>query len=208
MNGKFITLEGGDGTGKTTQAELLVSYLNDIGIKAIAVREPGGTELGEKIRQLLRSMTLSISDPLVEVMLFFAARRQLLKHTIWPALEDGAWVVCDRFYDSSLVYQGVMKGCSIEHIMGIKHIVMESFEPDLTMILDLPLKDVLYRIGQRQGDKDPWDNMPPEYHEKVRNSFRKLAGTFSFRCVAVKASGSAEAVQKRLQEVLHKHLIK
>ena len=89
MSGKFITLEGGDGTGKRTQAKLLVSYLNDIGIKAIAVREPGGTELGEKIRQLLRSMTLAISDTLVEVMLFFAARRQLLKHTIWPALEDG-----------------------------------------------------------------------------------------------------------------------
>ncbi|MDR1474973.1 MAG: dTMP kinase [Holosporales bacterium] len=205
--GKFITLEGGDGTGKTTQIRLLVEYLNSVGIKTIATREPGGTELGEKVRQLLRSTADPVSDPLVEVLLFFAARRQLVKQIIFPALQSGIWVVSDRFYDSSLIYQGVMKSCSIEHIMNIKHIVMENFEPDLTIVLDLSVKDMLYRINQRQGGRDLWDNMPPDYHKKVRDGFKKLAKTFSFRTTIVKASGPVDLVQKRLRDMVREKLI-
>ncbi len=208
--GKFITLEGGDGTGKTTQAKLLAESLKRVGIKAIATREPGGSELGEKLRNLLREHTSPITDPLVEAMLFFSARRQLLNQLIFPNLHSGVWVVCDRFYDSSLVYQGIMKDYSIENLMKIKELVMGNFEPDLTIILDIKTKDALFRINARKQDnskKDPWDSMPEQYHQKVRESFLKLGEVFSFRSETVNASGTISAVEERIREVVFKKFL-
>lgn len=199
MRGTFITFEGDDGVGKSTQVKLLAQQLSLFG-NVFVTREPGGTELGEKIRSLLKE-PYDI-DPLCDLLLIFAARRDHFVKQILPHLERGDFVISDRFYDSSLIYQGVLKGVPIEEIMQLKRMVMADFEPDITIILDMDVEKSKTRLNLRSLVHDEYDSMDIEKHNLVRNGFRKIAEIFSFRAVLVNASGSEQNVASRVFKIL------
>jgi dTMP kinase len=194
--GKFITFEGGEGVGKSTQALLLAKKLNEIGVKVRATREPGGDEIGEKIRKILKDS--GGMDPVCEVLLLFAARRDHFIKLILPLIERGYFVVCDRFYDSSLVYQGILKNVSIEHIMRLKQIAVGDFEPDLTILLDLDADVAMQRVRARNPSGDEYDRMDRREYGRIREGYGKTADIFSFRTVSVNAEGSEEKVFSRV----------
>lgn len=200
--GKFITLEGVDGSGKTIQAKKICEYLSSIGIPHTLLREPGGTEFGESIRNLVLSNT-SIS-PITEVLLFFAARSELVRQLVLPNLERGVWVICDRFYDSTLVYQGVLGQADIEKIMQIKDITIGELEPDLTLVFDLPSQKAIKRVMDRNADINKYDLMTIEKYKKIIDGYRKIAELFSFRCVKIKAADKETVVFKQVMDALQK----
>jgi dTMP kinase len=202
MNGKFITFEGGDGVGKSTQLSLLGQKLLEYGVCVYTTREPGGSIVGEKIRDILKS-TKDI-DPIADVLLLFAARREHFVKSISPLLDRGYFVLCDRFYDSSLVYQGVLKNISFEDIMELKRIVLGDFEPNLTIILDMDVEISCQRLRERRLIPDEYDIMNMEQHERIRQGFRKIAEIFSFRSVLINAVGSEEKVASRIFDIVKK----
>ncbi|MDR1375682.1 MAG: dTMP kinase [Holosporaceae bacterium] len=202
MRGKFITLEGGDGVGKSTQASLLEQRLRDLGEKIYLTREPGGNELCEQIRDLLKIFRKM--DRICSLLLLFAARREHFIQTISPLLERGYFVICDRFYDSSLVYQGVLEGIPIESILKLKRLTLEDFEPDLTLVLDVKAESSAYRLKSRHLIQDEYDAMDIEKHDRIREGFRKIAETFSFRATLIDAEGTQEAVHSRILAVVEK----
>lgn len=203
MKGTFITFEGNDGVGKSTQVKLLAEKLSQFG-DVFVTREPGGTELAEEIRKLLKE-PYDI-DPLSDLLLIFAARRDHLVKQIMPHLEQGDFVISDRFYDSSLIYQGVLKGVPIENIMMLKQMVMGNFEPDITIILDMDVEKSKTRLANRSLIVDEYDSMDIEKHNLVRNGFKKIAEIFSFRAVLVNASGSEKNVSSRVFKVIKERL--
>lgn len=200
--GKFITLEGVDGSGKTIQAKKICEYLSSIGIPHTLLREPGGTEFGESIRNLVLS-NASIS-PITEVLLFFAARSELVRQLVLPNLERGVWVICDRFYDSTLVYQGVLGQADIEKIMQIKDITIGELEPDLTLVFDLPSQKAIKRVMDRNADINKYDLMTIEKYKKIIDGYRKIAELFSSRCVKIKAADKETVVFKQVMDALQK----
>jgi dTMP kinase len=203
MKGKFITFEGGEGVGKSTQIRLVADHLLKIGIKTRITREPGGDEVGEKIRGILKGSKKSI-DPLCETLLLFAARRDHYVKVISPLLQEGYVVLCDRFYDSSLVYQGILKNVSIEDIMFLKRMVIGDLEPDLTIILDVDSENSMYRLSARNLIHDEYDAMEKDSHDVIRNGFQKIADAFSFRAVLVNASGTEKKVFSRIMTHVEK----
>jgi dTMP kinase len=205
MKGKFITLEGGDGVGKSTQAALLAQKLSKFEVKVKITREPGGTELGEKIRNILRSFHKI--DAVCETLLLFAARRAHFVHLISPLLDEGYFVICDRFYDSSLVYQGILKNVSFEDIIELKEIVLGNFEPDLTIVLDMEAKISQQRLKVRNLIPDEYDVMDMEKHEQVRRGFQKIVEIFSFRSVLVNAGGTEEKVAARIFKIINERFV-
>jgi dTMP kinase len=202
--GKFITLEGGEGVGKSTQALLLAEKLRKFGLKVRVTREPGGGEVGEKIRKILKGS--EGMDPICEVLLLFAARRNHFAELIFPLIEDGYFVICDRFYDSSLIYQGKLKNVSVEHIMKLKQIAVGDFEPDLTVILDLNPDIALQRVRDRNPISDEYDRMGRSEYNLIRESYKKLADIFSFRTAFVNAEGSEEKVFLKIWKVVRNRL--
>jgi len=150
--GRFITLEGGEGGGKSTQCKLLLPWLRERGIDALATREPGGSPGAEKVRELLVTGTADRWTPLTEVLLHYAARQDHIQRVIEPALAAGRWVICDRFFDSTLAYQGYGHGVPLDFIERLRQqIVGETYRPDLTAILDLPAADGLLRSHARHN---------------------------------------------------------
>jgi dTMP kinase len=200
-NGRFITFEGGEGVGKTTQAALLADKLIELGLPVKVTREPGGDIVGENIRGLLKSFS-SKMDPLSEALLVFAARRDHFVKLIKPMLEKGTFVICDRFYDSSLVYQGVLKNVPLEDIMSLKRMVLGGFEPDLTLILDMDVEASVGRLSTRNLSLDAYDRMQKEEHEIIRDGFRKIAEIFSFRSVLIDGSGSEAKIASRVMKAV------
>ena len=199
MRGKFLTFEGADGVGKSTQIQMLADYLKSLNIKTKITREPGGDIVGEKIRALLKSC--ASLDGMCELLLLFAARRSHYVDLIEPLLREGYWVISDRFYDSSLVYQGLLKNVSIETIMQLKQITIGDFEPDLTFVLDLDISSSTQRIANRslQFDAyDEYDRMDAEEQRVIREGFRRLVDIFSWRMVLINAAGSREKVLSRI----------
>lgn len=199
MRGKFLTFEGADGVGKSTQIQMLADYLKSLNIKTKITREPGGDIVGEKIRALLKSC--ASLDGICELLLLFAARRSHYVDLIEPLLREGYWVISDRFYDSSLVYQGLLKNVSIETIMQLKQITIGDFEPDLTFVLDLDISSSTQRIANRslQFDAyDEYDRMDAEEQRVIREGFRRLVDIFSWRMVLINAAGSREKVLSRI----------
>ena len=165
--GLFISFEGADGTGKTTQIKLLSKRLSDGGHKVHVTREPGGSELAENIRQTLKANPQL--DSITELLLIFAARRSHFVETITPLLNEGYIIISDRFYDSSLIYQGILKNLPIEQIMSLKQMVMNDFEPDMTFILDMSAEAAIARVQSRKlASGDAYDEMSGESYEKVR----------------------------------------
>lgn len=202
--GLFISFEGGEGTGKSTQVRLLADKLAERGNLVHITREPGGTELSEEIRRLLKAT--SDIDPITEMLLMFAARREHFVKAICPMLEQGYTVICDRFYDSSLIYQGVLKNIPVEQIMQLKIMTLGDFEPDFTIILDIPPNIAKDRIQHRQLYLDNYDMMSEDEYDIIRNGFKKIAETCPFRCKLINASGDEKRVFSRVQKAVEKFM--
>ena len=193
--GRFITFEGGEGSGKSTHARLLVEALIGIGLEVLATREPGGTQGAEAIRDLLVRGETGRWDGVTEALLHYAARREHLTKIVWPALDSGTWVVSDRFADSTTAYQGYGFGLGQAVIDGLHGIAVGAFWPDLTLILDLPADWGLARAARRGSDEDRYERMSSEVHERIREGFREIAAAHPERCVMIDAAGEIEATQ-------------
>jgi dTMP kinase len=195
---RFITLEGGEGAGKSTQARLLSSALNARGLANIVTREPGGSPGAEDIRKLLVEGEPGRWSALTETLLLFAARTDHIERTIKPALDGGRWVICDRFTDSTYAYQGVARGLARETVRRIEAVSIGDFKPDLTLILDLPVEEGLKRAGARGAHEDRFEKFDYRFHDALRQAFLDLARRSPERCVVIDASGSVDEVAARL----------
>lgn len=196
--GKFITVEGGEGAGKSSQIAGLVAWLNTRGIATIATREPGGSAGAELVRRLLVEGPADRWDAATEALLHFAARRDHLVKTIWPALDAGQWVVSDRFADSTMAYQGYGHGLDLELIRQLYRLAVGAFQPDLTVILDLPIEIGLTRAAARGGKEQRYESMKRDFHERLRHGFLTIAAAEPQRCQVIDATGDLAAVQARL----------
>jgi dTMP kinase len=191
MRGRFITLEGGEGAGKTTQSGLLVEALAARGVSVVRTREPGGSPGAELLRGILLGGSVDWS-PAAETLLHFAARAEHVAKTIRPALDAGAWVVCDRFFDSTLAYQGYGQGADLGFIS--EQIRLLGIAPDLTLVLDVPEAVAGERMRLRGGDADRYERLDVAFHGRVREGFRAIAAAEPGRCVVVDAAGDVQAV--------------
>ena len=191
--GKFITFEGGEGAGKSTQCTMLAAWLETDGAEVVVTREPGGTETAEAIRALLVDGAVERWDAVSEAMLHSAARRAHLVDLVWPALRRGAWVICDRFADSTMAYQGYAMGLGRAAVETLNQIVLDKFAPDLTFVLDLPIDQGLARAAQRGGD-DRYERMGDAFHQTLRDAFLDIAKREPKRCVVLDGTRSAETV--------------
>ena len=189
--GRFITLEGGEGAGKTTQAALLEQTLAAQGMAVVRTREPGGSPGSEILRGLLIGGSVDWS-PKADTLLHFAARAEHVAKTIGPALRSGHWVVCDRFYDSTMAYQGFGQGADRGFIA--EQIRLLGLTPDLTIILDVPDSIASSRLRQRGGDADRYERLDADFHARVRSGFREIGVTDLSRCVILDGSGDEKAV--------------
>jgi dTMP kinase len=194
MSGRFITLEGGEGTGKSTQSRHLVHALEARGIACVATREPGGSPGAEDIRKLLVTGEPGRWDALTEMLLLFAARADHVARTIQPALDARKFVICDRFTDSTYAYQGVGRGTPRETIRRIESVVLEDFKPDLTLVLDLPVDTGLLRALARGSEESRYEKFDVQFHEKLRQAFLDIARRAPDRCVVIDAAGSEDDV--------------
>ena len=204
--GKFITLEGGEGAGKSTQAALLAEGLRDAGIDALVTREPGGAPGAEEIRRLLVEGDVSRWEPVTEALLHYAARREHLAHTIFPALDAGRWVVCDRFADSTMAYQGYGLELGRDSIARLHEMVVGDFAPDLTVILDLPADSGLERAAAKAGREDRYERMDRDFHGRVRDGFLDIARREPDRCAVVDAAQTVDDVQKAIRALVQERL--
>jgi dTMP kinase len=200
--GKFITLEGGEGAGKSTQAKLLRDRLAAAAIGALLTREPGGSPRAEAIRAVLLSGKAKRLGPMAEALLFYVARDSHLELTIRPALARGMWVVCDRFHDSTRAYQGAAGGVPIAAIDALERIVVGATQPDLTLILDLPAEEGLKRAAARaqaaSEQADRFESMSLRFHENLRQEFLDIAKTEPWRCVVIDANRPVDDVAEAI----------
>lgn len=191
--GKFITLEGGEGSGKSTQVAALAAALRGDGREVIETREPGGSPGAEAIRELLIHGESARWDAKSETLLHFAARRDHLRTTVWPALERGVWVISDRFADSTMAYQGYGHRLDPDRLIRLYALTAGDFFPDLTLIIDLPVEEGLKR-AQARGGADRYERMGRDFHERIRNGFREIAERDPERCFLIDGSGDADTV--------------
>lgn len=196
--GKFITFEGGEGAGKSTQARLLAERLQAQGIHVVLTREPGGSAFAEQVRTLILDRGTADHSALAEVLLFSAARADHLERTIRPALEAGHWVICDRFSDSTRVYQGVAGGLPKGVIEALERLVVADDFPDVTIVLDLPAADGLARARSRHDEATSYEDRPLSYHELLRDGFLMIATAEPERCVVIDALQPKEDVVEQV----------
>ena len=201
MRGKFITIEGIEGAGKSTNIEAIQTFLSENDIKFIVTREPGGTTLAENIRELLLHIKQESPVELCELLLVFAARAQHLQNVIEPALKKGSWVLCDRFTDATYAYQGGGRGLSNEVISELETLVQGSLRPDLTIILDLDAKIGLSRVKNR-GTLDRFEEEKLEFFENVRQAYLSIAARAKDRCVVINADNEREQISKRINTMI------
>ena len=199
--GRFITLEGGDGAGKTVQAARLRDALEARGVGTVLTREPGGSPGAEEIRSLLVSGAVERWESLAEAMLHAAARRDHVLHTIEPALKQGLWVISDRFVDSMIVYQGYGQGADLNALGRLSDLSLGGFAPDLTVVLDIPVAEGLRRAGKRAGS-NRYERMGTEFHERVRQGFLARARADPERFAVVDATADPETVGRAILEVV------
>ncbi|MFD1623105.1 dTMP kinase [Azospirillum griseum] len=200
--GRFITLEGGEGAGKTTQIRRLTERLRARGLPVVTTREPGGSQGAEEIRALLVSGDPGRWGAVTEALLHTAARRDHLERTVWPALEAGQWVLCDRFFDSTMAYQGYGLGLGRERIAALQALALDGFRPDLTLILDLDVRSGLRRAAARAGGEDRYERMDIGFHERLRDGFRDIAAREPERCAVIDADADADTVQARVWDAV------
>jgi len=204
--GQFVTFEGGEGTGKSTQVKRLASSLEAIGTDCHITREPGGTQGAEDIRRLLVEGAVERWDPASELLLHNAARVEHLAKTVRPALDAGVWVLCDRFTDSTMAYQGHGHGLDTTMVANLHWLLYGSFKPDLTLILDLKVNDALARTQSRNASETRYERMNQSFHDRVRLGFLEIAKAEPARCVVVDASGDIEEVERRIFEITREKL--
>jgi dTMP kinase len=208
MRGKFITFEGGEGTGKSTQAAVLALRLESYGLGVQLTREPGGSPGAEIIRHVLLTGAAKPLGADVEAMLFAAARDDHVQCTILPALRSGKWVVCDRFADSTRVYQGILGQVDQKLINVLERVSVGELSPDLTVILDLPVQVGLERAKLRRGNAqaDRFEGEGAEFHEKLRDAYLAIAAREPDRCVVIDASAEKEVVANAIWDVVQSRL--
>ena len=203
--GRFITLEGGEGAGKSTQIQVVKDYLEARGIDVIVTREPGGTPVGQEIRNLLVSGDKDKWSPLSETLLILADRAAHLERVIRPALADGKYVVCDRFFDSTRAYQGIAGGLGLEVIHNLQQPVLGTTLPDVTLLLDIDPEKGLSRAQERGGDLR-FESKTLAYHQTLRQAFLDFAKQEPERMVVIDADRDIEAVSTDIITVLGEHL--
>jgi thymidylate kinase len=204
--GRFITLEGGEGAGKSTQIRLLADALAACGKDVVVTREPGGSKGAEEIRALLVSGETGRWGPVTEALLHTAARRDHLERTVWPALDAGSWVICDRFFDSTMAYQGYGLGLGRDLIGALQTTALGDFRPDLTLILDLPVEAGLARANARRGGEDRYERMDLDFHRRLRDGFLDIAQREPDRCAVIDAAHPVEAVQAAILDAVTRRL--
>ena len=197
MRGRFITIEGIDGAGKSTQTANLLKFLKEKGIDLVHTREPGGTPPGEKIRAMILSDEMGAT---AETLLFFAARAEHVEKVIRPALDAGRWVVSDRFTDATYAYQAGGKGFPGEKIEALEHWTLGSFEPDLTILFDIAPEKAAERLRARAGDEDRFERMGVDFFTRVRNAYLERARKSPKRFLIVDAEQTPGEVEKRILE--------
>lgn len=208
-NGIFITIEGPEGSGKTTIIQMLAENLQKEGYEVVATREPGGIEIAEQIRKVILDPENTAMDPRTEALLYAAARRQHLAEKVKPALEDGKIVLCDRFVDSSLAYQGYARGLGIDEVYSINEFAIENMMPQRTLYFDIAPEVGLERINKNKGrEVNRLDMEKLEFHQKVREGYMILAERFKDRIVKVDASKELEAVYEQAEAKIKELLIK
>ena len=205
----FITLEGPEGSGKTTAVEAAVKKLEEMGYQIVRTREPGGTPISEQIRNVILDKGNTAMDGRTEALLYAASRRQHLVEKVWPALKEGKIVICDRYLDSSLAYQGGARGLGIEEVLNINLFATENTWPDLTLLFDIKPEIGLARISANANrEVNRLDLEKIEFHNKVRESFLALARRFPDRYVIIDASLSRDEVAKETMEAILSRLCK
>ena len=208
MSGKFITFEGGEGTGKSTQAAMLALRLESLGLRVLLTREPGGSPGAEIIRHVLLSGAAKPFGPEAEAMLFAAARDDHIRCTILPALEAGKWVICDRFADSTRVYQGALGQVDQRLIKALERVSLGDLYPDLTLILDVPVALGLKRAARRRGGANPdrFEAEKIDFHEKLRQAYLALAAAEPDRCVIIDAAAPKGKVARQAWKAVNSKL--
>lgn len=205
-NAPFITLEGGEGTGKSTQIKLLSAWLSDNGVEHVCTREPGGAPGAEEIRTMVLTGDVDRWTPMTEVLLYTASRSDHVERVIVPSIESGKWVLCDRFADSSVAYQGAGRGVGVQRVKDLQRLVLGDLKPDLTLILDIPIEVGLKRAMSREGDKavkeDRIERMGKSLHEQSRDVFMEIAAEEPERCVVVNANKSIDELQQDLRTII------
>jgi dTMP kinase len=204
--GRFITLEGGEGAGKSTQAARLKAWLEARGRAVVTTREPGGSVGAEMIRKLLVEGPVERWDGKTEALLHFAARRDHLRSTVWPALAQGTWVISDRFADSTLAYQGHGHGVERSVFDRLYGIAVGDFRPDLTLILDLPIEIGLARAARRRGAETRYESLPLDFHARVRAGFLEIARHYPERCAVIDATGDVDTTAAAITRVTAERL--
>jgi len=199
--GRFITVEGGEGAGKSSNIAFIAGLLESRGIEVVVTREPGGTPLGEEIRGLLLDHREEAMGGDSELLLMFAARAQHLSQRILPALEAGRWVLCDRFTDASYAYQGGGRGIPLERIRTLETWVQGSLRPDMTLLLDLPVNTGLERAGRRSAP-DRFESEEARFFERVRAAYLEIARGDPARVKVVDAAGTPEQVRRQIRGLL------
>jgi dTMP kinase len=209
MRGRFITFEGGEGTGKSTHTKLLAEHLREIGIEVVLTREPGGSPGAEIIRHVILSGAAKPLGAEAETMLFASARDDHLRTTIRPALERGAWVVCDRFADSTRVYQGIVGSVDPRLIGELERITVGDTMPDVTFVLDVPAEVGLARVSKRRGaeDADRFESEALDFHQKLRAGFRTLAEGEPERCVLIDVTAPRPEVAAQIWGIVEQRLL-
>mgnify|MGYP001463156218 FL=1 len=204
MSGYFITFEGGEGSGKSTQIQLLVDHISRAlsGVAPVVTREPGGTDSAESIRQLLVTGKAERWRAATEAMLMSASRHEHVAHVLRPALAAGKLVICDRYNDSTQAYQGLVGGVPREDIEALNRLACGDLVPDLTILLDMDVAEGLRRASDRAGDESRFESKGLEFHQKVRTAFLDLAGRYPDRFVIVDAGRSVETVAADIVDIV------
>ena len=200
--GKFISFEGGEGGGKSTQVQLLADTLRGLGHQVVTTREPGGAASAEQIRSLLVAGDVDRWQPLTEALLNYAARNEHVFHTIEPALARGDWVISDRFADSTMAYQGYGHGQDMKKLELLHRVVVGAFKPELTYVLDLPIEAGLKRAMARGDGEDRYERMDHAFHNRLRDGFLEIARMDSERCVVIDATARVEDIQRSVMRTL------
>jgi dTMP kinase len=201
MRGKFITIEGTEGVGKTTNIQFIQDWLKSKQLAYICTREPGGTPMAEQIRELLLTPREELVCDTAELLLMFAGRAQHLNQVIEPSLAEGAWVLCDRFTDATYAYQGAGRNMRSDLIAELELIVQGSLRPDLTLILDIPVEIGLQRANER-SEPDRFEREKAEFFHRVREGYLEIAQQNQDRCVVIDASQSLASVQREISIAL------
>ncbi|RZJ41970.1 MAG: dTMP kinase [Brevundimonas sp.] len=208
MRGRFITFEGGEGAGKSTQVARVAAWLRASGMDLVQTREPGGSPGAEQIRNLVLNGSAERWSPMTETLLMYAARADHLERTIRPALEAGRWVLCDRFADSSRAYQGAGGGVAQSFIEQLDATVVGRDQPDLTLIFDLPVEIGLARaLGRGGGSEVRFESKGEAFHQRLREGFSAIAAANPDRCRVIDAGGDADAVFARVLEAIQPLLV-